>query len=242
VKNEEWYTAMSFGADSINLYLNDEQKFINELIMNEIELMVTGIENFLQKNKFLLTNYSDATNAITGEYKFEAYELLEFRAEKITGALEFVDIISTLKTIKTIDGYINRIENCSKSLIPILEMELQKITEDLRLTELEIARLKPKYDVAYENWIQAKTLPKKLPDMFANLSYTSMLHYTDDVDKRFEDYNKLKNKYLEARAAYNEITNLIQPQINKSNYYAELKRKFTQCLERHNNYFALATE
>ena len=121
LRNECWHQAMEFCRDACNLSLSDETMFVEKYIVSECEKMVNGLEIFLTRDVVALKDL---------QIKNEERVLIEFRGEKISGALNFIEKILGFSEIFAVGSLISRIEACNKSIQPILEKELGIINAD----------------------------------------------------------------------------------------------------------------
>lgn len=136
LRNECWHQAMEFCRDACNLSLSDETMFVEKYIVSECEKMVNGLESFLTRAGFTLK-----------DFQFDKSEriLIEFRGEKISGALDFIEKILEFKNIFAVNGLILRIEKCNRIIQPILAKELVAIAIDLEEMSQKMGALKPVY-------------------------------------------------------------------------------------------------
>lgn len=142
LQNYYWLTAMEYAQEAYNLSITDEQVFISRYIIGECEKMVNGLESMLINDKF--KKYS-----LGGIYSEEVYlkghDLVEFRGEKISGALSFISKILEFEKIGSFKNFINRIEICNKKIQPVLENEIVEITKELVPLVSEMTPLEIKY-------------------------------------------------------------------------------------------------
>jgi hypothetical protein len=143
IENYYWEDAMIFAKDACNLSIVNENQFIEKYILEECEQMVCGLENIFIKEKFNFINRE--TN---GHYEVDkkGHYLMEFRGEKISGSLEFVNKMLEFRSITKVDKFITRIENCNKKIQPYLLEELKLIKNEITILENKIAVLKPIYE------------------------------------------------------------------------------------------------
>ena len=113
---------------------------------------------------------------------------MEFRGEKISGALDFISKILEFDKIAEIKSFITRIENVNRKIQPLLVVELKNIK--LKLTDLngEMATLKPQYlklVADNQSYIRQKNELKK------------QMIISKELDWKFFDNEKLNKAFLD---------------------------------------------
>jgi len=126
VQNESWAPALEYSSEAGNLSLTDEKSFLKKYVIDECEKMVTYLERFLTESTFEFFTWNN-----TNKIQKESHDLIEFRGEKISGALKFIAQIKQFKAIEKISDFIFRIEICNKKIHPILTNELRLIDKKL---------------------------------------------------------------------------------------------------------------
>ena len=85
--------------------------------------------------------------------------LVDFRGEKISGALDFIEIIIEFDKVASIQSFIKRIEKINKKMVPILEAEPELIKKTLIGLNKEKDALQPNYDKVnneYRNYMKKR--------------------------------------------------------------------------------------
>lgn len=142
LKNKFWYNALIFTKNAANLSLTNEQQFVEHYVINECEAMVCGLEYVYDNNEFYFIDSNEDTfvdeKIIRKRIDFNGYELIDFKTEKIIGALEFIDKIIEYNAIIPTQKYISRIISLNKKFIPNVYLaveyqkaELDKVNEEL---------------------------------------------------------------------------------------------------------------
>jgi hypothetical protein len=142
LKNDSWKDAMEFLCEACNLSTSDELAFVRKYILDECEKMVTGLEGILKNNKFKFCNWQRYYTDV----EKEGHDLIEFRGEKISGALSFVQSIIQFSKVVEITSFIDRIENCNKIISPLLVNEIGLIKTELKQKNALLKVVKLKYD------------------------------------------------------------------------------------------------
>lgn len=151
--NEYWLEAMEFSKDACNLSKTDENKFVEKYIIEECDKMASGLEEIFNIEQFSFKSQ----NRIHYSVDKKGHILIEFRGEKISGALDFISKIIEFEKITSIKSFIERIEACNKKIQPILISESKVILLKLNNLNAELSILKPKYlKVLDENNLYSK--------------------------------------------------------------------------------------
>ena len=244
--NDEWIDAFLYARDACNLSLTDEPLFIQKYMIDECEKMVKGLEEFLIKNKFKflnqknrntntryrrpLSNYQDIETGLieriyTDSYK-KGHGLIEFRGEKISGALDFIEEITTMKEVIEIEDFVKRIIKCNKAVKPILVKELKLINGELKTLIERFEVVEPKYneaktqktkylegkEILREELIEKHGEPYKYD--FSNKNsfstkYPNLVPLQDLFHKKFPKYQSFMIQYDEIYKRYKTIKDQI---------------------------------
>ena len=244
--NASWSEAFTYACDACNLFLTNEPLFIQKYLIDECEKMVKGLEVFLtnssfkflnRKNKNTYTRYrrqntnyqnigSDLIERIyTDSYK-KGHGLIEFRGEKISGALDFIEEISTMKEVIEIEGFIKRIIKCNKSVKPILANEIKLINGELKTlierfkvveTEYEEAKTQENKYLEERKILRAELIEKHGEPYkydFVNKNsfsafYPNLKPFQDIFLDIFPKYQSFMNKYEEIYKRYKTLKDQI---------------------------------
>lgn len=232
LENKSWLEAMEYAKEACNISINQETKFVKKYIIEECEKMVNGLEKILFAKEINVKDKDDEKIKINK--KGEA--LIDFRAEKISGALDFVSKLYELENIICVDDYIKRIENCNIKLKPYLINEIERLPikiYDLKcerdFLEKELMYLyesKGYYDNMYnelKNYMINKgklnndnldhaLLNAKFYDSFPK--YGSFIKKFHDVNNQCNILNDLITKYLHTLHNYKNYINKITSYFN----------------------------
>jgi hypothetical protein len=133
--DECWYSAFKYVQEACNLSINDEHEFIDRYIVGQCELMVAGLENILTDTKFNYYLEPIKPNKESLSYEPQGHSLIEFRGEKISGALNFIDKIRSFGGIVLSENYIKKIEIINKKIYPVLQNENTLLISEIRTNE-----------------------------------------------------------------------------------------------------------
>jgi len=209
--NEFWLEAMEFSKDACNLSTSDEIKFVEKYIIDECEEMVKGLEEIFHKEHFLFKDREK--NNYTKDKK--GHVLVEFRGEKISGALDFIGKILEFDKIASIQSFIDRIEVSNKKIQPILEEETKIINVKLSNLREEKNALKPEYErVIEDNKFYSKKRDELKRQMIVNGSLDPKQIDNIKLNKKFNennpDYEEFEIEYKSITEKYRVLTEQIQ--------------------------------
>jgi hypothetical protein len=224
IGNNFWIDALAFAQNACNISINDEAKFVEDYIVKECELMVKGLENIMHATSF---TFQKDRNPPYSKDK-SGHELIDFRGEKITGALDFITKILEFKAIIIVENLICRIERLNKLMQPILIAELKVVDEDLIGFKLEIDKLAPEFNEfqqRHRNYIYEKqyiknaiVIKRKIRDyevdpdeieQIFNMNFPEFDEFDVSYKKIVKNYNALRERIV--------ILNTISKNINTYN-------------------------
>lgn len=143
-KNEKWLEAMMYARDACNMTLLDERQFVEVYIVQECERMVSRLEEFMERDKIVVRS---GWKSEAPMLDINGAVLIDFRGEKISGALDFVAKIREFENVIEIQDFISRIEYCNKQLYPVLVAEEGVLRDKVRELEAEELRQRPGFYV-----------------------------------------------------------------------------------------------
>lgn len=139
LEHSSWVQAMDFAKELYHLSIDDPQKLVNNWIINECREMVGGLKLLASKRKEFELNrsfFSETKDIIKG------IALIDFRGERISGALIFLERIKELATLSSeIPDFVNDILQYNESIFWELKEEKQGLKKKLK-TESRSRRLK----------------------------------------------------------------------------------------------------
>lgn len=174
---DSWNLALNFVVEAANLAKDNPSEFINKWVINEIQEMYSGLVNYMNNpdtelEKFInrghelknglwnMTSRRLTLSVDAAEYKLYKNEMSTvFKAEKITGALSFLEKLKTLTPhFPQIQNYIDGINNLNNKLRPEIEemmeniqADIDRITKELEAEEKYLIELKDKIRPYAEN-------------------------------------------------------------------------------------------
>jgi hypothetical protein len=197
IKNDDWHNAMEFTKNAANLSLTDEDEFINKYIIDECETMVNGLDFFLKETEHeFIDDLYETPEGGKIEYRVDlkGYELIDFRTEKIIGALDFISKIVEYNSIIPTQKYTSKIISINKKFIPTVyialdsqNLELEKASEDYNdMLEKHIQLLEK------EDFYQNEKL--KLKNDFEAKYIEQYNNFQEDIKKTVHELDQLNHK------------------------------------------------
>ncbi len=162
LENYSWNSVMRLAVDVYNYSITDPNNFVEKWIISECEEMVKGLENLLNNKK----NYK-VINSFSNHLKYEYdkkkvpyetiydREFLDFKGEKISGALSFLEKIMTLQGIfENIEDFITRIVKCNSFIYTQLKSEIKQIKRNISVLKSKIHNIQPKAELYDKVWAE----------------------------------------------------------------------------------------
>ena len=188
--DKDWYFALTYAKDACNLSLTNEQAFVDKYIMSECDKMINELESILNKNEF---NYhlehvkSDEKGfriePETQKIVLAGHELIEFRGEKISGALNFIEKILSFEKVRSMNAFIDRIKKLNLKILPVLQNEIPLINSEIINLQSRLAEIKGKLAPMQETY---HAYNKKSQDFV----------YNNAVKKTFDEKKELQDKFI----------------------------------------------
>ena len=170
LENKNWLDAMEYCQKACNLSTKDEIEFIEKYLIEECEIMANGLERILIEHDFKLKQKkSKITLLACNESEYysinkEGHELICFRGEKISGAIDFIKKIIEFEQIVSVKSFIDRIELCSVVLQPLLAEDLKVIKLEKDDLDMELVPLNQEYvilNTKFKDYKKQKQMMRK---------------------------------------------------------------------------------
>lgn len=228
LENKYWFDAIAYAKDACNMSLTDEQEFVSMYILDECERMVSGLENMLTQEKFTFKDVPTEE-----DYSLDKFGrvLIEFRGEKISGALDFIEAILALNCVTDIRQFVDRILNLNRVIQPILSKELPDIQTDIELKTNELEVITPIVQALEVRNVSYLRLKQELRSRMITLRHGDGESYIDDYweDSDVEDFFLEENpEYIQFRQDINISASKVEvlgQQLSKLNeVYASIDR------------------
>ncbi len=224
--DESWFESFEYARDACNLALDDETRFVENYILDECEKMVSGLESFLEGEEF---EFIDSENGLTKVIK-SGHQLIEFRGEKITGALDFIQNILSLNHIAVVENFIERIEKSNNTLISMLKKELRLINVELYPLEQKKMKLLQLYNQLSNQYHYYDSLKVNLNKKIMEENDNRLINIDVIFDVLYPQYENIKQKYFQLNLTVNEINDQIKTLNN-------IKNNINSYLDKIDSYF-----
>ncbi len=148
--DESWYSAMSYVQQACNTFRRSETQFVKEYLTGECEKLISGLKGVLINSKFrFITSWYHFVER-NEELTLSGDELLLFRAQKISGSLEFISSIKTLAHIIDIDSYIKQLETLNTQFLSTLITGIATLLAQLSILEKQLVPVLAIYEAIKE--------------------------------------------------------------------------------------------
>ncbi len=234
--NQEWLKTMSFTADVYNDAVENPESFVQKNILNEVEEMVSGLEMINKANRYCVQEsfFNPSSIIIEGD------NLVRFKGEKISGALDFLDQLQTLAPITDkVSTYIQRIMDCNISVVPELQNAITGKKKILKTILVSIEKEQPKWDEVctkkneYDKMRSVMSNAIEKEPEFKEKSWSAI---RDECNIRFAkehpEYEAFMKKY---DAEHNVYFSLCTKRDNAQSFIDEIQ-KYLDKIESHRDY------
>lgn len=197
--NQEWMKTMAFTADVYNSAVSDPASFAEKNILNEVEEMVSGLENIQSATSYRAQEsfFNPKTIIITGD------DMVRFKGEKISGALGFLDQLQTLAPITDKVGfYIKRIMNCNYAVAAELEEAITSKKKYLETILTSIEKEQPKWDKLSSKNDVYNEMRSEMHDAIAEEEEFKGKAWSTIRDERDKRFAKDHPEYVAFKAEY----------------------------------------
>jgi hypothetical protein len=231
IENSWWEDALIYAKDACNCSMTDENDFIEKYILQECEDMVKGLENIMHQTIF--TFHRDKDHIYEVDKK--GHQLIDFRGEKIVGALDFITKIIEFKEIISVKNFIKRIEELNELMHPILVVEEITVENKLKILNPRLEILIPKFNEAkekYRYYSDEKQFIKN--DIVIQKKIKAFEVDMDEVESlfkiKFPEYGFFEINYNNILEQFNELTqeiNILNSiSINIKTYISKINQYF----------------
>lgn len=240
---ESWNIAFDFVAESANMAQNSPSDFIKKFIVNEINEMLAGLKNiannpnteikrFLDKENNKITNgfcYSvrNIRKEESTEYLVYPNEMdIAFKAEKITGALLFLDKLSELVEIfPNIQNAIDEIKSLNRKLIPELLEKISHISKLVKEHNNQVLKIEEVLTPIEE---EIKTHEKVIEELLQTCKSNDI---EEEIKDRYKSNNPNYKILIEKREEILERRRKLKDQIFKRERFIEELNKCYQLIQ-----------
>ena len=205
LNNQEWMKTMAFTADVYNSAVSDPGSFVEKNILNEVEEMVSGLEQIRLASKYYIQEsfFNESNVLISGD------DMVRFKGEKISGALNFLDQLQTLAPITDKVGlYIKRIMDCNNSVIPELKSAIDNKTKYLAPILANIEKEQPIWDKLSSKNDEYEKMRSDMYDAIAEEDDFSDKAWDVKIEERNKRFAKEHPEYEAFKAEYDAEYNV----------------------------------
>mgnify|MGYP006916049536 CR=1 FL=1 len=219
-KRERWEDAFLFIVEAANLAIKDQNSFVNKYIVDEVNNMITGLEEIMSRPQIVLkrminapiynaNHYISVKNITWGDKQRFGVCPKEmafvFKAEKITGALTYIESLQHFLDIDLdFETSINKIKDWNKTILPDIKetklnvsKEIDSLINKSKIMEDELATLEKEYEryqgiiKDIENKYEGSVLENELKRITGKSSYISLLQSLEIKKKNISDINHI---------------------------------------------------
>jgi hypothetical protein len=243
-KRESWYHVLHFVVENSNLAKSDPKKFLQKWVLDEVKEMIQGLKvifdspkeslekhlNILQEKidlgayEFVIKSVQD--NEVIQYSVFPNEKTIVFKAEKITGALLFLDNLKKFKDISPdIDRAISFIEEINLKIYDEIEYFINNLTIEINKSEVILNEIREEF----KNIKEEEEHLNKIEEIINENSKKE-----DIIILSKEDKQRIKNEYINStpdykslldkkRDLYRNIESLTKEINMRENFYSLLK-------------------
>lgn len=231
IHNSYWQKAMEYTREACNCSRRSETEFIRKYVLEECEKMVTGLASIVKNSTFRFDGKNNSHYSVDKK----GHQLIEFRGEKVSGAIDFISKIVEYNQIAEIQKFITRIEQINKEILPVLFEEMKIIEIELIGHNKDLSIIKPIYEkLKLKNIEYDKDINKLRIEMIDNKTFDIE---KVDIEKLMKQFNQLNPKYEEFLDEFEKESNNYNQLIQKINILLDLKSKIKNYHLKIENYF-----
>lgn len=214
IENTYWFNAMEFTKNAANLSKTNEREFVDKYILTECEVLVNGLENFYKESEFefIGENQVNVENNEINKYRvdIDGYELIDFRTEKIIGALDFIDKIIEYNSILPTQEYTDRIFSLCKKFIPNVYTTLEKQKTELAKAEKDLSDFTIEHNKIIDRNRFYNKEKKRLKNEFNSKYEDEYKNFIEEFNKSNESLKHFKHKVKLHSENIEKLTNYIR--------------------------------
>lgn len=225
ITNNLWLKAMADAEEICNLYVRDENKFVERHIINNLSDMISELEEIISEDNSTVNkeyrryNY-EFSNHCFSKNETEKILAMNVKGYMISGVIEFIDNIIKLDSITSVEPYLTRIQEVNRKLLPMLIKELVESHEMKNKLEESIENNRKEMINIWTNGDGSHSL-KSLVDLKRKDSLSSdMLELTAKLQEKHDKLSDISHRLNNDR---NNLKNLIR---NINRYNLNIEKKF----------------
>jgi hypothetical protein len=182
--------------------------------------MVSELESILSKNEF--EYHEESIKSDENSFKIEpitkkviktSHELIEYRGEKISGSLNFIEKILLFDKIRNMSSFIKRIKDVNHMVLPLLKNEVPLIISEINSFKSQEAQLKSKLDSLNPDYERYKRVFQEFEAKERILNPTLSGDQNSMIQSKFNsshpDLKLIREQYYEIHNEYSDISKKI---------------------------------
>ena len=184
LKDKSWNDAINYVSLAYNTYLYSEKEFLKLYVYDELDNFMKELKNLYEANHNTLNNYKflDAEKKYN-EFKEEGHSLIEYKGEKMSGALDLIPLIEALGTYTKTKRFVDEIKVVCRDTLPMLYREVSDIDNNISRLNNVLASHQPEHD----------RLTKRMSDY---RRFRSNLYNKLSQDDRFDNRNQVEREVV----------------------------------------------
>lgn len=234
---ESWEASIDFIADFVNQSINDPRKFIGEYVIKEVEEMMKGLRAIMDNPTEVQSRIKDSTSSeirlsVIRPFNKDEFVMMEtmadelttlFKAEKITGALLFVESLRQLQEVcGDMSALIDEILSMNKEVEPEIRPVLNSVRSTIQTFKREVIDLERQIKFK-EN--RKLSFDKRKERLQAKMTFAEKIAH----DKIFREKNPL---YVKLEEEINELYQKVYNLQDKVRKRERVEERLTVCLKR----------
>lgn len=236
-RRESWKYALSYVADFVNQSKESPEQFIRQYILSEIDEMMKGLREILKNPGEILKHIKESkleyiSMNVIRPFMEEDETLFAmmpdesvsvFKAEKISGALMFMNSLEQIKELcPETEQVLREIKEMNLQIKPEIDVTIDSITESLKPHEKELSELNKK---------MAK-LTRIMDYHYSKISNLIKNKSWNETKAIREEYEEKHPEYVRTRDEKNELYNVICDLEKLIRRRKNLRERMTVCLDR----------
>lgn len=234
---ESWESSINFIADFVNQSIADPRKFVGEYVIKEVEEMMKGLRAIMDNPAEVQIRIKDSTSSevrlsVIRPLNKDEFVMMEsmadelttlFKAEKITGALLFIESLTQLQEFcGDMSALIGEILSMNKDVKPEIPPVLNSVRSMIEAFKREEKNLERQIKFK-EN--RKQYFDKRKERLQAKMTFAEKIAH----DKIFREKNPL---YIKLEEEINELNQKVYNFQDKIRKRERVEERLTVCLKR----------
>lgn len=234
---ESWESSINFIADFVNQSIADPRKFVGEYVIKEVEEMMKGLRAIMDNPAEVQIRIKDSTSSevrlsVIRPFNKDEFVMMEsmadelttlFKAEKITGALLFIESLTQLQEFcGDMSALIGEILSMNKDVKPEIPPVLNSVRSMIEAFKREEKNLERQIKFK-EN--RKQYFDKRKERLQAKMTFAEKIAH----NKIFREKNPL---YIKLEEEINELNQKVYNFQDKIRKRERVEERLTVCLKR----------